>query len=146
MSGFINLDIDIINHYLGHEIDYYELWDPHEGFFRKGSSLIHGTYQDPAGATKIYADLIWGDSLDEAVEDDGGFCFPGRSYIYLAPEPFRIYKISWENELGIKEEKVIPADSLADVDLIAREFTAKPFQATRVNLDGSNYLPFQKNA
>lgn len=142
MSGFVNLDIDIINQHLGQEIEYYELWDPEVGDFKRGKSLIHGLYKDSSGATKIYADLIWGDALDDSIEDDGGFCFAGGSYIYLGPEPFHIYKISWSNDSGINEQKIIPADSFLDVELTARLFTTNQYQAVRVNLDGSNYIHF----
>ena len=142
MSGFVNLDIDIINQHIGQEIEYYELWDPEQSDFKRGRSFLHGTYLDSDGNSRLYADLIWGDSLDESQEEDGGFCFPGGSFIYLAPEPFQLFKISWINDLGMEEEKIIPVDTLIDVDFTARLFTSNQYQAIRINLDGSNYNHF----
>ncbi|MCF0057144.1 hypothetical protein [Dyadobacter sp. CY356] len=141
MSGFVNLDTEILNQSIGSEIEYYELWDPLIGEFRRGKSFIHGIYKDDSGATKIYADLIWGNDLDSIVEDDGGFCFENGSYIYLAPEPFQLYKITWLNNLALQEQKVIPADTLLDVDFTARLFTSNEYNAVRINLDGTNYNP-----
>ncbi|WP_159467974.1 hypothetical protein [Dyadobacter sp. 3J3] len=141
MHGFINLDSDTLIQCLGREIEYYELWDPELGDFKCGRSFIHGTYLDDNGSIKIYADLIWGDSLDQIKEGDGGFCFANGSYIYLAPAPFQIFRITWLNNSGVQEKKIIPAETYMDVELTARLFTTEPYQTVRINLDGTVYNP-----
>jgi len=139
MSGFINLDPEIITQYLGQEIEYYALWDVSVDTFFAGRSLIHGIYSDKIGQIKIDSDLIWGNSLDEAhlkTEFDI-FCIQRDQSLYLGPASFEIYRVDYEGDHGEMKGKYVPAE--LDLELTCRIFANKPYTTTRVNLDLTSY-------
>jgi hypothetical protein len=142
--GFVNIDTDLVDQIVGQQIEYYELWDNKRGAFRRGCSHIHGIYNDSESRQKLYADTIWGDSLDGAYFDEEGLLiFEDQSYIYLAPTPFRIYRITYRDKFDTSKEILIPAESETDRDIIAKAITnGRDYVAIRVNLDGSTYQIF----
>ena len=137
MSGFINLDSDIIKQYLGQEIEYFALWDVSIDTFFAGRSFMHGIYSDKTGQIKIYSDLIWGNSLDDAQlrTDFDIFCIQQDKPLYLGPAPFEIYRVDYEDNYGEMKVKYVPAESDMDLALTCGIFTNKPYTTTRVNLD-----------
>ena len=142
--GFINIDTDLLPSLINKEIVFYELWDISSGDFRRGSAHVHGTYVAQQGKSKIYSEPIWGDSLDSTYFDEEGLLvFENGSYVYLGPPPFNIYRLNYEDENGIKHQKLIPAESDIDLDIVAREIArGNEYFTTRVNLDGTDYYEF----
>lgn len=142
---FVNIETEILDQITGRTIEFYELFDITVEQFRRGSVHVHGFYTDPAGKMKLYSDLIWGDSLDEAYFDQEGLLvFENLSYIYLGPAPFKLYQLNFVDRDGVKQQKFIPAESNVDLDIIARSIAGKnPYFTKRVNMDGTDYYDFQ---
>lgn len=142
MSGFINIDPEIIAQHSGIEIEYYALWDVTSDTFFAGKSFIHGIYSDNNGQLKIYSDLIWGQTLDNAYlsTEFDIYCIEEDIPIFLGPTPFAIFRVDYEGEFGEPKVKYVPAESEMDLQLTCELFTKKPYKALRVNLDLTTYI------
>lgn len=140
MSGFVNLDREVIDSFAGKEIEYYALWNLSQDKFFAGRSLIHGTYKDYRGEVKVYSDIIWGEDLDQSFlrTEFEIFCFDNDQPIYLGPPPFEIHRVDFKNEFGVKQTKYVPAESETDLALTIATFT-NCYTTTRVNLDLTIY-------
>lgn len=147
MSGFINLDPDIIIQNAGQEIEYYSLWDLSNDHFFAGRSFIHGIYTDSHGRIKVYADLIWGDSLDKLTlsTEFEIFCTENDQPVYLGPTPFQIYRVDFKDEFGVLKIKYVPAESETDLAITIATFT-QLYTTTRVNLDLTTYYRNARNS
>jgi hypothetical protein len=142
--SFTNIDTDIISSLVNQQMIFYELWDSSLGEFRRGEVHVHGTYFDETGLLKIYSEQVWGHSLDDAYFDEEGLLvFEKGSYIYLGPPPFNLYRLKYEDENGLKQQKLIPAESDVDLDIIAKVIANDNwFTFHQVNLDGTDYYEF----
>jgi hypothetical protein len=59
-------------------------------------------------------------------------------HIYMAPTPFRVYKVTYHDDYGIASQNFIPAESETDLDITARALAKDGhYTAVRVNLDGT---------
>lgn len=136
----VTLTLDHIKANIGKKIEYYALWDIGvENFFR-GGCLIQGIHKNIANnRLTIYATGVWGDSLNSFYADEEGYIrnpADPQTFYYLAPPPFALYQIVWE-EKGVNQKRYIPADSKIDLEILAENITSGPYEAWRINLDGS---------
>jgi|TARA_R110002124_G_scaffold85141_1_gene221049 hypothetical protein len=103
------LTVDYIDSHTGNIIEFYTRWDFEEEPFY-GKARIKGLDEN-FGTIKIIADVIEGNNLETAYEEEEVFLHGDSKPIYTGPMP-EIYSANWVHTDGKKKKQIfmVPAN------------------------------------